>query len=234
MPEFQTGRSPGERIFSIVAAIMFFAVPVGVFFYWLAPIVATLDSSTTQIFAYVAFVTFTGALWKVAFSMFLRGSGMATKEDFVWRAAGHYQKEGQARYAARYYLEALTAPWVKLVTPRGYEAYSFWKHEKDTRNVGDDSLALLADLLFVELWLEVALNSDSALSGAGDAYQTALPRVITNSERLVEFASLMREMSEEQLGEDGKHHPVILKLAEVFKEKSPRASKTVMPLSDTG
>jgi hypothetical protein len=233
MPEFQTGRSPGKRIFHIVLAVVSFAIPVALFFLFLVPFASRLGGGVPTMLAYFAFIAITGAVWKVAFPSLFRGIGMSTNEDFTWRAAKYYQIKGPARAAARYYLEVLTSPWEKLINPRGFDIYRFWEKEKNTNKVGDDFLALLSDLLFVELWLEVALNSDSAFSGAGDAYRTLLPEVVTNSERLVEFATLMREMGENQLGNDGKHHSVILKLAEVFKEKAPRASEMVVSSHDS-
>jgi len=234
MPDVKPGPSLGVRIIYILGAIMFFTCPVGFLFFWLAPIFSKIGSGTPKIFAYLIYIGITGAFWKVALSFFIQGVGRPPKEDSVWEAADYFDKKRNAQSAARYYLEALTAPWEIRLSPKGYSAYQFWRQEKNKKNVRNDYLDLLADLLFVELWLEVVLNSGSYYRGAGDAYRHALPEVVTDSERLVGFASIMHDMSENQHNEDGKPYQLIVKLKELFKAKAPRAWATLKGLEGFG
>lgn len=221
--DFKSGRTIGERMINIFGGVMSIVSPIVLFIGVFIPILARFNPSTgIRLFLYLVVISLTGVIWKVGFYWLKKGFGKPTKEEFLFRAGQYFLKKEQMQNVARYYLELLTTPWKECDEPKGLLMYMFWNNQVDSKTkVTDNYLDILADLLFVELWLELSLNSNN--NQDSNKYTSFLIKLSSNSKRLVEFASLLYEMGNNQISEGEKSQPVLPKLAEIFKENAPLA-----------
>jgi len=215
-PNISPARSAGFRVGRLAAGVFFFFLPAS-FVYILAALLPSLGDGAPRIVAMLAVAGITGGLWKAAWSLVREAVGRTAPDDALRTKARDLAKQGQALEAAGCFAMSLTHPWRKRAIPSFVKVNEFHK-KYGPKNGADPVFIALADLLFVDLWLEVTLNT-GAFSGLGLGSEHLLPKFVTDSDALVEFCILLRKMDP-----GAQPDPYLAKLAKAISVKGPRAA----------
>lgn len=226
--ELPPGRPIGYRLARLAMATMVFVMLIGGFIYFFAPLILSIGDRALRIFAILAVIAFTGAIWKVAWSLLQDSLGRASRGESARRMGRSLGKQGKVLHAACCYAESLTYPWRKRVIPTLWDADSFYKKHRSEQR-GHPVFVALADLLFVELFLEVSLNSQSDFSGIAPESRRRLPDLVTDSDELVQFGRILRGMDQ-----DPKPDPYLVKLAGEIRTQGPRLAAQMIGTRDAG
>jgi hypothetical protein len=169
---------------------------------------------------------------KVAFSALGEALGVAARNVVLWEEALKLAKSGNFVVSVRCFAEALTFPWKKRLSPRAHVAHEVWSNRKTDNNIPRDLWILLADLLFVEMWLEVLLNSGNSYSGLSDGgrktYHRMMVELASDAGALREFVSLIAAMGEGQQTTEQQLHPVLENLASLLRRNAPHAAAIIV------
>ena len=166
LPGLAIGQPPGARAFNLLYAAFLLAAPVGGL-YKLAPLFVGFRNNGLKMLCVLVFILIATGMWKLGFRALGEALGRGSRRDVLWTAARRFAKKGNLSASIRYSAEALTFPWSKRISPTADRAYDIWLLASVASDVPGDLLIAAADLLFVEMWLEVRLNSDGAHSGMG-------------------------------------------------------------------
>jgi hypothetical protein len=202
-------RSPRERLLGLGTAIMIPAAIGGLFI--VLPVVRNISGGgPLWILALIVSLGVVGGLLRVAWKGLSLGVSRASEDEKLWKV-GLREAESQPGLATYCLAKALSYPYQKRLAPRWANTadgiIACVRTWKDKETVDAQLLQSLKELLFVEIWLDLAFNSGSALSGvAPEACLRNLRRLGDSSAGLLEFRATLRSMA------DDEQHPVIAKL----------------------
>lgn len=222
LPPTEKALAPVRKGGLLLTAALMLGAPI-LLFVVLVPLVAKLGEGAPRIFAYLVFGAITSAMWKVGFSSLREGMAPRSHEDALRKEAKRLAKEGDMAGTVRILSETLTSPWEKSVSPH-INQISAWP--KKVEGVPKALMVTFDDLRFVEMWLNVSLNSDSAISGVNpDALIEEMIAAASDAGNLGEFAILIRETVESS--KEGRKF--IDELAVLMKRSAPKAAFALSP-----
>ena len=229
IPESTRGKTPGQRALNYFLAALMLGGPLLVFFIFLVPFAPQLGRGA-QIFAYLVFAAFTIAMVKNFFSFIGQAVGSASRSEVLWQAGKKFAKNSDVMAAIRCFGESLSLPWKKRSDPSTSDAYDVLV-TTPPNNTPNDLLLATKDLLFVEMWLEITLNSSDAYAGLSDdgakIYRNKMVELASDYSKVNEFAGLIVGMAKGQEAQDEGLHKVVEDLARILRKNAPKAAEVL-------
>lgn len=147
-----------------------------------------------------------------------------TRLEYLNGVRKYYANLGDIAKVTRCHLEYLMLP---LEVAVGGEIDASEYLEKQRKNIDSSYLSLFDDLLFVRSWYWYKLYPIREQRGI---YYKCMPMHLIDSERLIEFATIMNKMAEDQKDEFGGPHKVMVELKNLFALKGAlKAAAAVLP-----
>ena len=228
--ELATGRSFSTRLVNLFMGVAFLLM-IAAAYIVLTIFLPDLKSGMPKIFAFLVFFAIVGSLIKASFAQFAIVFGKSRIDERYWNAGIQLYKEGKINFSIRCCAEALTNPWIKRPNPRNIGLIINDLLPKAKAQLKDDQKLLLdtfSALLFSEMFLDIKLNSDSAVSGLSKegvkSYRSAMMQLASDSNSFISLATMLREMAEVQKSEY--LESVLEDWAKLF-NRAPQASKII-------
>lgn len=216
------GQRPGaSRLFYLAYAGMFIFAMVGCTVFLLPPIWVAVGPQIGRII--VIFVSFTiyGGMLTMVWRSLVKVIGQTPIEERLWRA-GLARVEISPTVAAYCLSQALTYAYSTRILARWPDVVEHARSWCSGTEVPRPLAAVLRDLLFAEIWLDRAFNSDKAYSGVEHRFcLEALKKLSCHSPAIIEFVELVRKMG----GSGEQHHAVIKELDQLMTWGRPLSSE---------
>jgi hypothetical protein len=209
-------KEKGLHIFTVVSAIfMLIGTPILVIFLLMVTGIWVELSQGIRIFGYLIIIGLMRYEWKQVFmpsfkELTRKQTNELTRQQYLVGAGFYFQDQGDINKAAQCFIESLTLPF-NSESSYGGSIVEFLDKQGDHIKINYKDL--LSDLSFVETFIGSWMHHDQY---ARESLRSKIPSSLSDSKRLIEFASIMHEMGKNQKHDDGSPHKLMSDLKNCF------------------